>query len=166
MSVRFNIFDHTYESLVGNTAFLSESYYLAKWLWLFQYLEYAAEPQNKKYFEDIFNDNYTEDNSDYFTPSACIRAELAGFLGVEQYVYGDYLYYSHKYTEQEILNIAKLFNIDSYVPGQVTPLLAPIKEGYIFRGWYDNPDFEGNPIWRIDATRFGDLTLYAKWEEI
>jgi uncharacterized repeat protein (TIGR02543 family) len=46
------------------------------------------------------------------------------------------------------------------------PILAPIKEGYIFKGWYDNPDFEGEAIWKIDNTWYWDIKLYAKWEEI
>ena len=38
------------------------------------------------------------------------------------------------------------------------------KEGYIFAGWYDNENFTGNPIDKIDSTATGDKILYAKWE--
>ena len=37
------------------------------------------------------------------------------------------------------------------------------KEGYIFAGWYDNENFIGNPIDKIDSTDTGDKILYAKW---
>ena len=43
------------------------------------------------------------------------------------------------------------------------PLGTPTRSGYIFEGWYDNPDFIGN---KIDSTLFnsvGDKTLWAKW---
>ena len=42
-------------------------------------------------------------------------------------------------------------------------LVSPTRSGYIFEGWYDNPDFIGN---KIDSTLFnsvGDKTLWAKW---
>ena len=42
-------------------------------------------------------------------------------------------------------------------------LESPTRNGYIFEGWYDNPDFIGN---KIDSTLFnsvGDKTLWAKW---
>ena len=38
------------------------------------------------------------------------------------------------------------------------------KTGGEFAGWYDNPEFEGNPITEITATNRGSKTLYAKWE--
>ncbi|ARI60648.1 leucine-rich repeat protein [Streptococcus salivarius] len=43
------------------------------------------------------------------------------------------------------------------------PLVSPTRSGYVFEGWYDNPDFIGN---KIDSTLFnsvGDKTLWAKW---
>ena len=41
---------------------------------------------------------------------------------------------------------------------------AATKFGYNFLGWYDNPEFTGNPIEEIAANSTGDITLYAKWE--
>ena len=38
------------------------------------------------------------------------------------------------------------------------------KLGHNFVGWYDNPEFNGNPITEIAANSTGDITLYAKWE--
>ena len=37
-----------------------------------------------------------------------------------------------------------------------------VRDGYTFAGWYDNPEFTGNPITEIPAGWQG--TLYAKWE--
>lgn len=43
-------------------------------------------------------------------------------------------------------------------------LATPTKTNYTFLGWYDNPDFEGDPIEKINVVNPEDLTLYAKWE--
>ena len=39
-------------------------------------------------------------------------------------------------------------------------------DGFTFAGWYDNPDFNGDPITEITIGSTGDLTLYAKYEAI
>ena len=40
-------------------------------------------------------------------------------------------------------------------------LKTPIKIYYVFKGWYNNPEFTGNPVTELSST----ITLYAKWEE-
>lgn len=52
-----------------------------------------------------------------------------------------------------------------YIPGRRYELLAAEKEGYFFRGWYDNRQFKGNKYYVIDETFNEDLELFAKWEE-
>lgn len=166
--IKYNFFDYSYERLIGNKGFFSDIYYLSKWLWLIQYLEYVAEPQNKSSLREIYINNYPESNDKYFHESARIRAEFTGFIDVDKYKYDDGYnqYESHAYTEEEILSINDLFNLKTYEPGKETPVLAPIRDGYIFCGWYDNPDFEGEAYWSIPNTWFADITLYARWEEI
>jgi uncharacterized repeat protein (TIGR02543 family) len=44
-------------------------------------------------------------------------------------------------------------------------LAEPTKENHIFRGWYDNPEFAGEPISVIPVGTTGNIDLYAKWEE-
>lgn len=41
---------------------------------------------------------------------------------------------------------------------------SPVTErlGYDFAGWYDNPDFEGQPI-TFPYVKYRNITLYAKW---
>jgi hypothetical protein len=57
--VKYDFFNFSYEhSLIGNTAFFSNDYYLSKWIWLIQYLEVLAEPQNKIYFQELYLNNY------------------------------------------------------------------------------------------------------------
>src|SRR5690606_36733786 len=37
---------------------------------------------------------------------------------------------------------------------------------HLFLGWYDNPDFNGNPITELGLNTTGNVVLYAKWEEV
>lgn len=51
----------------------------------------------------------------------------------------------------------------TYLSGKSTKLPTPIKNGYIFKGWYESNSFEGNAIEKISSTDSGDKTYYAKW---
>ena len=46
-------------------------------------------------------------------------------------------------------------------PTEEVTLVAPYKTGYIFDGWYDNAEFTGSPVTKVNASTTG--TLYAKW---
>jgi uncharacterized repeat protein (TIGR02543 family) len=55
-------------------------------------------------------------------------------------------------------------NPSSYTIETETILLEePIKEGYIFIGWYDNAEFSGDNLTSISTGTIGDITLNAKW---
>ena len=57
-------------------------------------------------------------------------------------------------------------NPSTYVYGEgVSSFAAPIKEGYIFKGWYKNSTFTSSAT-SITVNQSGDCTLYAKWEAI
>lgn len=43
-------------------------------------------------------------------------------------------------------------------------LITPTRKNYEFLGWYDNPEFNGDPITSIDIVNPQDITLYAKWQ--
>ena len=49
----------------------------------------------------------------------------------------------------------------SLVAGAALPI--PTKTGYTFAGWYENPEFSGNPVKDIPTDSTGELTFYAKW---
>lgn len=64
--------------------------------------------------------------------------------------------------------IAEGKNVTSYVVGTETKLPDSVeitRENYSFMGWYDNPEFNGDPITSFTRDR-GDVTFYAKWEPI
>ncbi len=47
-------------------------------------------------------------------------------------------------------------------------LPSATRDGYVFKGWYDNAQLSGEAITEIAAgvANEGDKTFYAKWEEI
>ena len=50
-----------------------------------------------------------------------------------------------------------------FTSGEEYTLPVPVKNGYDFGGWYNNPDFKGNPYESIVADEH--IILYAKWVE-
>lgn len=49
--------------------------------------------------------------------------------------------------------------------GQNTALPSPVCAGYLFRGWYENPDFTGAPVTRTEHDTVNGKVYYAKWEQ-
>ena len=48
--------------------------------------------------------------------------------------------------------------------GAKLPTAADItREGYLFKGWYEDANFSGSPVTAITDTDTGDKTFYAKW---
>jgi uncharacterized repeat protein (TIGR02543 family) len=52
------------------------------------------------------------------------------------------------------------------VAASTIPLQDPQRRGYAFKGWYDSPDFSGEPATSIPHDSIGDRTFWAKWEAI
>ena len=52
------------------------------------------------------------------------------------------------------------------VYGQCLPLADPVREGYVFLGWYDNAQGVGERYYTLPAERADTLTLYAVWQQI
>ena len=58
--------------------------------------------------------------------------------------------------------------VTGYVRGTVTALPTAndiTREGYLFKGWYEDANFSGSPVTAITATDTGNKTFYAKWAE-
>lgn len=53
-----------------------------------------------------------------------------------------------------------------YVVGEEYVLEPATKKDCFFRGFYDNPDFNGSPIRSVGLKETGPITLYAKWEDL
>ncbi len=66
----------------------------------------------------------------------------------------------------ENVNGATNDNATTYTIEQTVALNALEKDGFAFRGWFTNAQFEGNAATEISAGASGDTTFYAKWLEI
>lgn len=69
-------------------------------------------------------------------------------------------------TYKDTVNTVPFYqNINQYVPTAITPGMVD-KNGATFKGWYDNPDFEGNPVDFTNLTMPAkDTTYFGKWEQ-
>ena len=56
-------------------------------------------------------------------------------------------------------------NPSEYQKGEIVKLNFPKKEGYMFAGWYSEPEHK-NLIMEINADTKDDITLYARWERV
>jgi len=75
----------------------------------------------------------------------------------------------------EVAHVSVSFNADGGVPAPEAQALiegdlvaeptAMTRSGFIFKGWYDTPDFSGAP-WNFasDTVPFDALVLFARWE--
>lgn len=73
--------------------------------------------------------------------------------------------------EEKTLDFA--LNGGSFIEGYQSPSSYPAdklpdgsvisKPGYAFAGWYDNKEFSGEAVTKIDTSYKGPLVLYAKW---
>ena len=70
--------------------------------------------------------------------------------------------YTITYVLNELTNSPN--NPTSYVFGSIVTLedAISVADGVGFGGWYDNPEFNGDPITVIDQTRHEPLVLYAR----
>lgn len=57
-------------------------------------------------------------------------------------------------------------NPDTALSDVSAPLPEPVREGYLFLGWYDNLGGIGDPYLCTPFGRMDDLTLYALWQEV
>lgn len=54
----------------------------------------------------------------------------------------------------------------SYHINMSAELYEAYKRGYLFMGWYDNAELQGDEVISIEEGTFGDMTLYAAWQPI
>ena len=66
--------------------------------------------------------------------------------------------------KDKLLSLAYETNINSYVPTDIKISMVD-KEGSVFKGWYDNPEFTGIPLDFSNLTMPAkDITIHGKWE--
>ena len=51
------------------------------------------------------------------------------------------------------------------IEAEAITLPIPVKNGWYFEGWYDNPQLAGSPVTTIPEGSTGDKAVYSKWEQ-
>ena len=138
-------FANVFSSIYG---IFSDSQYKAKWAWLKAYIIEATDNVSSK--------GYLESGNEAFW-----RYSLGAFLFEE---FRDTYPISADYTDEQKANgfwdTLSEYEVNEF---EITSngLLTPVRIYYVFEGWYDNPEFTGNPITSVTT----DTKLYAKWVE-
>ena len=73
----------------------------------------------------------------------------------------DYELNGGHYADEDKVNPAA-YTIES----DTITLVDLVRDGYTFSGWYDNPEFNGEPVTVINAGSTGNMTLYAAWTPV
>lgn len=153
-------FDFSYRNaFAGENSSNSNADFFNNWRWLYQYLAFVGTAKDALTSLYLNNLNGVEDVS---WSNSLIRAEISAFINA--YQFNEHSILSADYGDEATrMGFVELLNLKEYKVGEVTPLLIPIKDGYTFMGWYDNPEFTGLPIYEFDVNSYGDKILYAKW---
>ena len=100
-------------------------------------------------------------------------AEVGGTIvsAIDEFATGTQTLYAQWITVSSIIYNDPLCVLNenplTYDEGVGTDELAELElDGWEFLGWYDNPEFTGETITKIDETTEGTVRLYAKWKEI
>lgn len=157
---RWFFFDFSYNhAFAGNESSNSNYDFFNNWRWLYQYLAHVGT--GKDALTSLYLNNL-QDVENVSWSNSLIRAEISAFLNAN--CFDKHSILTTDYSNDEIrMGYVDLLNLKEYKVGEVTPLLIPIKEGYTFMGWYDNPNFDGLPLFELDSNAYGDKVFYAKW---
>ena len=69
------------------------------------------------------------------------------------------------YVDGEVYSVDDKYSTYNIETGLDALPAAPEKDGYTFKGWYDNAEFTGSAVTGIPEGSTGDKTFWAKWEE-
>ena len=70
--------------------------------------------------------------------------------------------YNESYVNEGVNVVSHGTHIWSY---ETAVTYVPERDGYIFQGWYSNPECTGEKVTAIDETVAQNTNLYAKWEK-
>ena len=70
--------------------------------------------------------------------------------------------YNENYTIDDVNVVSNGTHIWSY---ETAITYVPVRDGYVFQGWYNNPECTGDKVTAIAETVAEHTNLYAKWEE-
>ena len=166
--------EETHSSRTTNLWKNAEMY--AKWKWMLEYFcdlavkqDYGSE--NVAFYTKMYNEGKGIGTvSGYVTQS--VTTYLLGIDAAtwnEQYS-ATYTGLSSKYTtldftkeDENAYQKYMIFAPREYTITDSVDLLNPTRTDYIFLGWYNNSEFNGNNLTTIEEGSYGNVTLYAKW---
>ena len=71
-----------------------------------------------------------------------------------------------QYTINYVSNGGTEYADDTYtIESDTITLPTPTRDDYVFRGWYENPNFSDIPVTQIIKGSNGNKTFYAKWSD-
>lgn len=150
--------------------FFSYSNYGSKWDGLLYYLANLSSNNSKSIFENFINsnrDNYSHEN-DNNDNEIKMRYEIQAFLTKSQIINTEWpVLTTADYSNSNILDsLWKYFIVDStnfYDNSSDYYLAIPHRDGYVFEGWYETADFNGEAVQFIPQGTEVNKTFYAKW---
>ena len=123
--------------------FINQPYYNGKWVPFFDLLEVLVKETNAT--QSFWGSPYV------------------GKIRIKEYFTGT------RYGDDNRLpdNLPLLMDYQKYYNAGTLPLILPVptKDNYVFVGWFDNPDFTGDPVTQLLVGN-GDKFFYAKWEGV
>lgn len=136
------IYNGTRPTAPNNDYFISHEDYMEKWLPFFDNMEAFIQAVN---------------NTQHFWGGTSV-----GLIRIRQYVMN--VKPATYVTDETMAMMPAQYKLATkYTIENEYPLVAPTKEGRIFAGWYDNAEFKGEPVTKIEKGTTGDLQFYAKW---
>ena len=146
----------------------SENY--NKWRWLLAYIYSVTCDELKPYIYELLVNNYDDVPSSYGIEQAAIRLELNGLMQtavITKNINGkDYSSYDYENLyDTDAKELEKFLGTNSYETGVGTVLPIPVRDGYTFMGWFDNPECDGEAVFEIPYNAYGDKQYYAKWQK-
>lgn len=139
-------FANVFSSIYG---FFSSEKYGTKWTWLKEYLIDATDNATTK-------SELTKGSEVYW------RYTLGAFLFEE---YNSTYPQTENFTKTDKANDFWIYlsngSTKEFVVNENDSVKEPVRIYYVFDGWFDNPEFNGEKITSLNKT----ITLYAKWIE-
>jgi uncharacterized repeat protein (TIGR02543 family) len=150
--------------------FFKNPEYREKWLFLVEYLSTTAREGNREYLVKLIKDETLNRDESEMVRTIVRNEILAFFLNTERVVSGWGSMVSGNYAQKELqdgyIKYCQIETPKEYITGEGIVLKEPIKEGYIFLGWYDNDKFEGPTYTEVGSNEYGNKTFYALWGKV
>lgn len=166
-----NFWNMSYHSIIGDRGgFLDNSIYANKWRFFVEYLSTTAREENRQYLIKFLNGEQMDREQSEMTRTILRNEILAFFLNTERVVPGWGSLISGNYANEELQNGYLAYCQSevptSYVTGEGITLREPLKEGYVFLGWYATDDFTGKTYTEVEVNGYGDKVFYALWGQV